>query len=163
MRKNNFIIRNIFFGAILLLVCCNSSQNEKVWLKANKYYNNKDFNNCSVELTSIVNNENAGIYIPKALFLLSEIYLNQYQEYYIAIDYLDQILNNYPNDELAKRALFTKAYIYANYLDQYSDAIDLYSNFLSKYPNDELISSVKYELTELDKYTLIIDQILNSK
>ena len=72
-------------------------------------------------------------------------------------------MNSYANDELAKRALFTKAYIYANYLDQYSDAIDLYSNFISKYPNDELISSVKYELTELDKYTLIIDQILNSK
>ena len=163
MIKNSFILKSIFFGTILFLVCCDSSKNEKAWLNANKYYNNKDFNNCCVELISIVNNENASVYIPKALFLLSEIYLNEYQEYYIAIDHLDQIMNNYSNDELAKRALFTKAYIYANYLDQYSDAIDLYSNFISKYPNDELISSVKYELTELDKYTLIIDQILNSK
>ena len=95
--------------------------------------------------------------------MLSEIYLNEFKEYYIAINYLDEILLNHSSDPLAKRALFTKAYVLSNYLELYSDAIFYYNDFLSKYPNDDLASSVKYELGELSNYADKIQNMIQPK
>ena len=146
-----------------MFVGCNNVNDNSSWIKAKDYYNNKQYNECAVELTSIINNNKLEDIAPDALFLLSEIYLNEYQEYHITIDYLDQIINRFPNNELAKRSLFTKAYIYANYLDQFTDATILYNDFLIKYPKDELVGSVKYELEELYKYSDTIKSIIDSK
>lgn len=163
MIKNRYLLKNIILISFLLFISCNKDKNNESWLKAGDYYESKNYNKCAVELMSIINDNNSNLYKPKALFLLSEIYLNEYKEYLISIDYLNEIMSKYPENELSKRAHFTKAYIYANYLDQYSDAIILYNDFLLNYPNDELVSSVEYELNELDKYSNIINNILNPK
>ena len=161
MIKNNSL--NITFLILsILFVGCNQSANERSWSNANNYYLNKDYNKCVVELTSILNNNNSNILVPESLFLLSEIYMNEFEEYYIGIDYLDEIINDYPDNKLSKRALFTKAYVFANYLDMYTDAINLYEKFLNLYRHDELVSSVEYELKELYKYSQKIDELLKS-
>ena len=149
------------FTLIFFLLSCNGNEHNSKWHEAQKYYNAKDFDNCSVILNELVYAKNNN-YSPKALFLLSEMYLNEFEEYLISIEFLNQIIEDYPNNDLAKRALFTKAYIYANYLDLYSDAIILYNDFIANYPNDDLISSVEYELNELKDYENKIKNLINS-
>ena len=152
----------VFILIVVIFSACKSSDNSKLWSNANKFYNEKDFNSCTFELTKIVDSNKSETYKTDALFLLSEIYLNEFQEYMISIEYLDILINDFPENELSKRALFTKAYIYANYLDMYTDATILYNHFIDKYPNDDLISSVEYELNELDKHKDVIERLMNN-
>ena len=95
------------------------------------------------------------------MFLISEIYLNEYKNYDITVEFLNKILLDYPDSDLAKRSLFTKAYINSNYIQSFTDARELYNQFLEKYPNDDLVPSVEYELSELDKHNTTIQNLLN--
>ena len=163
--KLSMKIRNKVFLIVfvLLQVGCDKSFDDAKWQEANNFYEIKDYNNCVVSLSYIINNSKSDEYIVKSLFLLSEIYLNEFKEYYIAINHLDQILLDYSNNPLAKRALFTKAYVMSNYLELYSEAIFYYNDFLTKYPDDDLVSSVKYELNELSHYANQIEDMIQSK
>ena len=134
-----------------------------MWDEAELYYQNKNFDDSVIILNKIINIQNASEDLKvKSLFLVSEIYLNEYKEYDISLSFLDQILNYHKNHDLHKRALFTKAYINANYLDAYTDAIILYNLFLESYPNDELVSSVNYELEELNKFQEQINELIKN-
>ena len=147
---------------VKLIVCNNNSNDYKsMWSKAQIFYSNKDFNNCIVLLDNILNNCHDEDLLVKSYFLTSEIYLNEYKEFDISISFLDEILERYPDHTLYKRSLFTKSYILANYLESYTDAINLYSLFIKKFPDDELVSSVHYELKELDKYRSKINSMTN--
>jgi len=153
--------RFIFFLIILFIFSCDKSKDIDKWNTAQNLYNNNDFNNCLVELNEIINSSSNNELITKSLFLISEIYLNEFKNYDITIEFLNKILWDYPSSDLAKRALFTKAYINSNYIQSYTVAKELYNQFLSKYPNDDLVPSVKYELEELDKHNDTIQELLN--
>ena len=132
------------------------------WNNAQEYYANKEYDKCLVSLNEILNSsDHINDFKAKSLFLISEIYLNEYKEYDLSISFLDKILIDFPVHKLAKRSLFTKAYINANYIESFSEAIILYNLFIDKYPNDELVSSVKYELNELEKYNETINSLMN--
>ena len=159
IRSSIFLILTLFF-----ISCSNDDIKpvNEVWSKAQEYYENKDYNNSLVLLHQIVENQSYDDnFKAKSLFLISEIYLNEYKEYNISISFLNKILDNYPNHELAKRSLFTIAYINANYIEAFTEAVNLYNQFIEKYPSDELVSSVKYELDELDKYNETINNLIN--
>lgn len=151
----------IFYLLFLIILSCNNNKDLKNWETAQKLYNNKDLDNCLIHLDSIISISTNAEYITKSLFLISEIYLNEYKEYDIAINFLDRILWDYPKSTLSNRALFTKAYINSNYIQSYTVAKELYNQFLDKYPNDDLAPSVKYELEELDKKNNTINRLLN--
>ena len=156
------MLRTIIYTLVLFVVSCNIGEDDlNKWNKAQDLYNNNDFNSCLVELHSIVESSKSDEYITKSLFLISEIYLNEFKNYDITIEFLNEIIWNYPNSELAKRSLFTKAYINSNYIQSYTIAKELYNQFLEKYPNDDLIPSVKYELEELEKHSETIQNLLN--
>jgi len=161
MKKKNKI--SLIFLFLLIQLGCNNSPYDSKWNEASSLYELEDYDNCVVLLSSIIDDSKSDKYVVKSLFLLSEIYLNEFKEYYIAINYLDEILLNHANNPLAKRALFTKAYVLSNYLELYSDAIFYYNDFLSKYPNDGLASSVKYELEELSNYADKIQDMIQPK
>jgi len=95
------------------------------------------------------------------MYLLHKIYLNEYEEYDLSIKFLDKIINEFPNNELAKKSLFTKGYIYSNHLSLYSDAFNAYSMFISMYPDDELVPSAEYEIEGLNSFILEIENLLN--
>ena len=159
IRSSIFLILTLFF-----ISCSNDDIKpvNEVWSKAQEYYENKDYNNSLVLLHQIVENQSYDDnFKAKSLFLISEIYLNEYKEYNISISFLNKILDNYPTHELAKRSLFTIAYINANYIEAFTEAVNLYNQFIEKYPSDELVSSVKYELDELDKYNETINNLIN--
>ena len=156
---------NIFVILTSIFISCSVDDIQpvnEVWTKAQKYYENKEYNNSLVLLHQIIENKfYDDDFKAKSFFLISEIYLNEYKEYDISISFLNKILDNYPNHDLAKRSLFTKAYINANYIEAFTEAATLYNQFIKKYPNDELVSSVKYELDELDKYNETINNLIN--
>ena len=160
-KKSNYILAILVF---LNFYSCEKNNNlNEMWDKAEVYYQNKNFDDSVIILNKIINMENTSEDLKvKSLFLISEIYLNEYKEYDISLSFLDQILNFYQGHNLHKRALFTKAYINANYLDAYTDAIVLYNLFLESYPNDELVSSVNYELEELNKFQEQIDELIKN-
>jgi len=156
------MFRTIICSLVLFVFSCSTGKDDlNKWNKAQNLYNNNDFNSCLVELHSIVESSKSDEYITKSLFLISEIYLNEFKNYDITIEFLNEIIWNYPTSELAKRSLFTKAYINSNYIQSYTIAKELYNQFLEKYPNDDLIPSVKYELEELEKHSETIQNLLN--
>ncbi|MAX29624.1 MAG: hypothetical protein CMG14_01620 [Candidatus Marinimicrobia bacterium] len=155
------IYRFILTLFLFLFISCNNNEDLNNWENAQNLYNNQDFNNCLVALHHIVNSSDNEDYITKSLFLISEIYLNEFKNYDITIEFLNKILWDYPDSELAKRSLFTKAYINSNYIQSYTIAQELYNQFLSKYPEDDLVPSVKYELDELNKHSDTIQKLLN--
>ncbi len=166
LNKISTLVRKYIFLSIFLIVLlsCNSDKKyDLLWNTAQENYSSKDFNSCLVNLnTIIVDNEYNGELKPQALFLASEIYLNEFKENDISISFLDNIIDNHPNHPMAKRSLFTKAYINANYIEAFTEAVSLYSQFLVMYPDDDLISSVQYELAELKKYESTISNLINN-
>ena len=106
-------------------------------------------------LNEIISKDLTSENIVKAKYILSELYINDFNDYKSGIDLLNQIIKDFSNMSYAKKALFTKGYIYANYLDNYSKAAKVYELFIDTYPNDDLVPSVKYELD-------ILNSVLNS-
>ena len=96
----------------------------------------------------------------KANYTIAEIYLNDFRNYNISLDYFNKVisfLDNYESDkeisannDLYKKSLFMSSYIYSNYLGMYSRGYDGYRAFLNQFPDDELIESVMYELEQLE-------------
>ena len=85
----------------------------------------------------------------KSKFLRAQIFYDL--SYYIqAVNYFKLILEEDVSSEYRKKALFMTAYIYNNNLNMYTDAINYYKTFLNDYKNDELISSVHYELDQIE-------------
>ena len=82
----------------------------------------------------------------ECLYLKSEIFLNDFNDYENASIHLEDIINNYSKTQVSKKAIFSLAYLYANYLGSYTDAILLYDKFKNLYPSDDLIPSINYEL-----------------
>ena len=151
----------LIYLILTISLSCNSSDDSDNWEKAQQLYNDKEFNNCLVLLNNIVNTSSSSDYITKSLFLISEIYLNEFKNYDITIEFLNKIIWDYPSSDLAKRSLFTKAYINSNYIQSYTESRELYNQFLLKYPSDDLVPSVEYELKELEKHNSTIQSLLN--
>jgi len=157
----NKIFFSIFILLILLISCENSNSLSANWNKCMELYGQNDYDNCIVCLNDIVENKSDPEYSAKAIYMISEIYLNEYKEYNISKSFLNQIIIDYSDTETAKKALFTIAYINANYLELFTESIRYYSEFLEKYPNDDLIPSVKYELENLNVIQNTIDSLIN--
>ena len=163
MKKNRMVTYKFLFFFLIIIFSCSKSNEATLltWQNSMKFYETKDYNNCLVALHSIIEDYPDSEYTPKAIYMISEIYLNEYNEYDIAQGFLKEILLNYPDTEIAKKALFTLAYINANYIESFSESIDYYSKFLEKYPDDSLIPSVEYELENLYIMQNKIDSLIN--
>ena len=149
---------------LFLIFSCNQnsySNAEKIWNEAIYNYDSGDYTACVLKLTNIVENHSTSQYCPKSYYLLSEIYLNEFKEYGISVDFLKIIIDQYSNSFEFKKSLFTLGYINANYLDAYTDAFYYYNEFISKYPDDELSPSVNYELENLQPLLDKVESLIN--
>lgn len=158
---NSYFLKFILLFAFLFFYSCNDNENI-LWSEAKLDYSNKDYTNCVIKLNKIINDEEDVELIVQSKYLLSEIYLNEYEQYFLALEYLNMIIDKHNNHALAKKSLFTAAYIYGNYLDAYSDSFNYYSKFLNLYPNDDLVESVKYEMNNLSPLLDKTDIIINN-
>jgi len=134
-----------------------------IFEKALFYLNKKDYYNAIKEIYIIISTSEDLYISSQAEYMLAEIYLNDFNNYQLSANILNNIINKYPEKlNAVKKSYFTLAYIYSNYLDYYSESLLLYNKFLSIYPNDELIESINYELDLLSKVNATIDSLLNT-
>jgi len=152
----------LLFIAFFLFSCNQDTTDIQEWNKIIEFHSAKDYDNCLVNLHSLVVSYPNSKKIPDVYFLISEIYINEYKEYDISIEYLNLILEKYPKHELSKKSLFTLGYINANYLEAYTKATSYYKQFLSIYPDDDLVPSVNYELSNLSELNLKAKSLLNN-
>ena len=160
MRKT--ILCFIFF---ILLSCDKDNNNTEVlllWDQAKLHYSLNDFDATSITLNNILVKYPDSEIIPDCLYLLHELYLNQYQKHDISLSYLNDIIDRYPNHIAAKKALFTLAYIYSNNFESYTDAFDMYNKFIEKYPEDDLVKAAEYEIKNLQPHIESIENLINN-
>ena len=125
--------------------------NEGVLTEIKELIINKNYEEAMLELNSIINSSDSDdVLKSECIYIISEVFLNDFNEYELASEYLEDIVNNYSTTEIAKKALFSLAYLYANNLHYYTDAINLYKQFKARYPADDLIPSIDYELNVLE-------------
>ena len=113
----------LYLIIVLLFLSCNSNDTiiEKKWNDAQALYNENDFENCVADLMLIIKDNPVSLYAWNSKYLISEIYINEYEKFYESICLLDDIINACPDVDLKKKSLFTKGYIYANYLFFYKE------------------------------------------
>ena len=153
-----------------LLFACNVDNNgnssndvASSWEEAKLEYSQQNYKDSLIRLNNIINDYPDSDIVPECLYLIHEIYLNEFDNHYISIQYLENIINSYPEDDFAKKALFTLAYIYNNHLESYTDAYNTYSQFIEKYPEDDLVDAAIYEIDNLSVHIKSIDDILKEK
>jgi len=86
----------------------------------------------------------------RALFALAENAGNQ-KNYQDAVEYYQQLVDQYPATRWAPKSQFMIGYVYANLIHDYSRAKQEYQKFLDIYPGNELVSAVQFELKYLGK------------
>ena len=124
----------------------------------------KDYEKCLLLLSNIKKDT------LEASYDIAEIYLNEYSNYSIALDYFNSIIDSLGNKEaidennlnLYKKSLFMSSYIYSNYLAMYSRGANGYKAFLLKFPDDELSESVQYELSLLKPFEETKEKLLEN-
>ena len=154
----------IIYFILLFSFAFNKNDNENdvslYWEKAKTAYSNQYYEDTLIILNNIVDNYPDSNIIPECLYLIHEIYQNQFEKYYISIQYLENIITDYPEHNYAKKALFTLAYLYSNQLEMYTDAYNMYNQFIAKYPNDDLVDAAKYEIENLLTHINIINDLI---
>ena len=111
-----------------------------------KFLIDKKYSSAMLYIEDILSSSSSIELKAECLYLKSEIFLNDFNDYENASIHLENIVYNYPKTQVLKKAMFSLAYLYANYLGYYTDAILLYDKFKNLYPKDDLIPSINYEL-----------------
>ena len=100
--------------------------NQDLYNKAIEFRQNGELDDCLRILFSI-----KCCYL-NANYTIAEIYLNEFNNYNIALDYFNSIISFFENlnlkesddeNNLYKKSLFMVSYIYSNYLSLYSSAL----------------------------------------
>ena len=89
--------------------------------------------------------------LPKAQYMLGDIYMNDLRDFNTAIQEYRKVIEFYSGSEQEPHALFMIGYVYANILNDTRSAKVEYEEFLSRFPKHELSPSVKFEIQYLGK------------
>lgn len=90
--------------------------------------------------------EDAPYILFKALDLSMNLKTNDYSK---SIEIATQIVNKYPDFEMAPMALYLKAYVYGDLMHDYTNAEKTYREFIDKYPNSPMLEEVKASLRNI--------------
>ncbi|MFY8021556.1 MAG: tetratricopeptide repeat protein [Bacteroidia bacterium] len=85
------------------------------------------------------------------------IYLDQPKE---AVEYLDQLVKNYPASPMVEEAMFLSAYTVENNIQDYPAAKTRYEQFLAKYPKGELADDARFSMEHMGQSA---DELLEEK
>jgi len=89
--------------------------------------------------------------IPKAQYMLGDIYMNDLRDFTTAVQEYGKVLDNHAGSEQEPHALFMIGYIYANVLGEQDVAKEKYDEFLNRFPKHELAPSINFELEYIGK------------
>ena len=84
------------------------------------------------------------------LFILAQKYQSQGKDKE-AVEALEKLVKEFPEDENRSTAVFMLGFIYANNLKEYDKAEKYYKMMLEEYPDHEFTDDAKFELDNLGK------------
>lgn len=122
----------------------------KLWIEGVEFRENAKLMDSITSFKTIVNKDLDDNFSSQSQFQIADIYLNDINNYTLAVQNFKKVLENYPDSQETKKSIFMLGYIHSNYIEAYSDAVFYYTMFLEKYPDDDLSHSVNYELDLLD-------------
>lgn len=102
-------------------------------------------------LMYLLDNHSEHNLMPKAQYMLGDIYMNDLRDFNTAIQEYRKVIEKYSGSEQEPHALFMIGYVYANVLNDTKSAKIEYEDFLKRFPNHELSPSVKFEIDYLGK------------
>ena len=102
-------------------------------------------------LMYLLDNHSKHNLMPKAQYMLGDIYMNDLRDFNTAIQEYRKVIEKYPGSEQEPHALFMIGYVYANVLNDTKSAKIEYEDFLKRFPKHELSPSVKFEIDYLGK------------
>ncbi len=120
-----------------------------LFIKSELYRNNNESYKALKVLELIISKFPKNELVPKAHYVVADIYLKFLHEPQKAIDIFKEVSSKYQNTPHGPHAQFMAAYIYANVTKDLALAAKEYSLFLEMYPNHELRASVEFELEYL--------------
>ena len=113
---------------------------------------NKDMTKEAVNnLMYLLGNHSNNKLMPKAQYMLGDIYMNDFRDFTTAIQEYRKVIVDYPGSEQEPHALFMIGYVYANVLNDIKSAKIEYEEFLNRFPKHELSPSVRFEIDYLGK------------
>lgn len=114
----------------------------------------------SIELSRFVNSRQDLVSLPNAFFLNSLVYENLYliskdaKNLDASFDNLKQLIDTYPNDQLADDALLKRARMLRDLVSDLDAAKSVYQTIVNNYVNSDMYSVAKAELENLEKDNL---------
>ena len=159
-------MKNYIYISFLILVgiifSVDSTLTDK-YGQAQEFRKSGDYDNCLSLLFELES------YDIKYNYEIAEIYLNDFNNYTIALEHFNKILINMDlgsditldSKDIYKKSLFMSSYIYSNYLGMYTKGYKGYKLFLELFPNDELLKSVNYEIDLLESKEVSKNNLLN--
>ena len=137
---------------IFLISCSNNNHNpENIMNIANDLRLNNKIDEAILQYKLLIDKCPNSDLLPIAQYQIADIYKNDKKEYEYAISQYQIILDKFNNHDIARKSLFMMAYIYHNDIGLYTQSLNYYKQFEKKYPDDELITSVQFEIEELNK------------
>lgn len=142
----------LIFSALVLVGACSQQQTaQQALMSADKLAKQGDFAAADVMYQKVLARDEAPDSVrARALFALAENAGNQ-ENYQDAVDYYQQLVDQYPATRWAPKSQFMIGYVYANLIHNYPRAKKEYQKFLDIYPGNELVSAVQFELKYLGK------------
>ena len=105
----------------------------------------------SNNLMYLLENHSGHKLMPKAQYMLGDIYMNDLRDFNTAIQEYRKVLEKFSGSEQEPHALFMIGYVYANVLNDTKSAKIEYEDFLKRFPKHELSPSVRFEIDYLGK------------
>ncbi len=102
-------------------------------------------------LMYLLENHSGHKLMPKAQYMLGDIYMNDLRDFNTAIQEYRKVLEKFSGSEQEPHALFMIGYVYANVLNDTKSAKIEYEDFLKRFPKHELSPSVRFEIDYLGK------------
>ena len=102
-------------------------------------------------LMYLLENHSGHKLMPKAQYMLGDIYMNDLRDFNTAIQEYRKVLKKFSGSEQEPHALFMIGYVYANVLNDTKSARIEYEDFLKRFPKHELSPSVRFEIDYLGK------------
>jgi len=102
-------------------------------------------------LIYLLENHSGHKLMPKAQYMLGDIYMNDLRDFNTAIQEYRKVLENFSGSVQEPHALFMIGYVYANVLNDIKSARIEYEDFLKRFPKHELSPSVRFEIDYLGK------------
>jgi len=136
---------------LLLLSACDKRTPDQIYNAALDAKAQKKYDLAIKEYSQLADKAPEYEMLPKALYDMAEIHMNQLSDMDGAIKAFQRLANQFTHSEEGLKARFMAGFLLANNVKRYEEAANEYHRFITDYPNNPLIEAVQFELDNLGK------------